>query len=307
MTLVPQETIRQHYVPHFYLSNFTDTSGFFQVFDKPSHSFFSPKSPKSVAYSKYFYAQETGKKDQLSQEIEGFLKGFDDYISKNIRSTIQNILSTEVIRDSDIYVISVLAANLYLRGVHVRNILRKLEGELAKEVMRIEANRPGFKNKAKEILLRESGEEISNEELDNLVNILKEKGYDLEVDNSLHLSLIQTEHKDYINMFSNKKLRIYVSTGSKKFITSDSPILETKCPDPKHPPYGLHFMQRLHTLPLTKDILVEFHDPMRLPGESVIRKSKGNDFVSTKNSQHYDIASGRCFAQSRDDLPATLS
>lgn len=90
-------TKKQHYVPKFYLSNFTPT-GSINVFDKNGSRRFGA-SVEDVAQERYFYAIPTEgdyTKDQLTA-IEDYLAGIDSKSGRAISSLLRNIEASRLI------------------------------------------------------------------------------------------------------------------------------------------------------------------------------------------------------------------
>ncbi len=75
-----------------------------------------------------------------------------------------------------------------------------------------------------------------------------------------------TNCEEFHRWFVIKKWRFYLAKGSKKFITTDTPVVEVFNNTGKtmiEKMYSNHIAQRRHYLALTPEILIELIDPLK--------------------------------------------
>ncbi len=252
-------TIKQHYVPRFYLKNFADQQGILQTFDKKNNRLGSPKHYSGVGYANYFYAVKTGVPDNISQEVEKWLGGFENSIASEMPRIIKKILDNDHINKNDRYVLSVLMSLLWLRSPNMREQLNKMEENLMKQVFGLRAT------ERVDDFIKKTKKEISDEEKKKLVKTLKEGSYDVKFSNAQHLQFMTEtlgfDGPGFANMFFGQKWKIYIAKGDKRFITSDSPLVEWWQP-PKDFWGNASFLERNKYFSLTPEIFFELTYPV---------------------------------------------
>lgn len=249
-------TKKQHYVPKFYLKNFTDQSGKIQVLDSKNNRLCSPKFCSGIAYSPFFYAIKTGVSDEISQHIEHWLKEFEDVIAREIPYIIDRILDNKYIDSNDRYILSVFMCMLWLRSPNMRIQLNKMEEDMRKQAMKF------YTLEKVDNFVKESKLNMSEKQRMKLVKIMKTGSYSLHFNNANHLKfMIKTLKFDggFTNMFFGQKWEIYIAKGRKRFITSDSPVVEWWLPPKTF--YGASFLERNKYFALTPEILFKLTCP----------------------------------------------
>ena len=126
------------------------------------------------------------------------------------------------------------------------------------------ASDPNFTDGAKEALEKE-GHNVTDEQIEDARKTLESGEYELTFDNNVnHLNLI-AHCGEFYRWFLIKKWRFYLAKGSKKFITTDTPVIEIFNNTGKtmiEKMYSNHIAQRRHYLALTPEILIELIDPL---------------------------------------------
>lgn len=224
-------TQKQHFVPQFYLKNFSDNKGTLQILNIERNRIGSPRPYQGVGYEYYYYALQTGVPDSISQEIEEWLKPTEDFIARELPRIISRIENYEQIVDEDRYVLAVLMSMLWVRAPGMRNQLRGMNQDMLEQMQRIRGD-------------------------DNL-DALRSK------DNMQHLQFMVGSMgfggPGFANMFFGMKWKIYLARGTQRFITTDSPIVEKWLPPKGF--YGTSFLGRDKYFALTPKILIKLTYP----------------------------------------------
>ncbi len=120
-------TIRkQHYVPQFYLKQWCDNSGAFypikieKKVPPELHVFKDKSGPNRFCYENFFYAQHTGKEDEISQFLENTFAEIESIFSKELPKLENKIINNEQITDEEKYHLSELMIFLWLKGKNLR-------------------------------------------------------------------------------------------------------------------------------------------------------------------------------------------
>jgi len=118
-----------------------------------------------------------------------------------------------------------------------------------KQITSLMVSHPASTDGAKEALL-EQGHDLTDEQIENARKTLESGEYELTFENNAnHLNLI-ANCADFHRWFVIKKWRFYLAKGSKKFITTDTPVVEVfnKAETMVEQMYSNHIAQRQHFL-----------------------------------------------------------
>ena len=248
-----QITIRQHYVPQFYLRKFQNDSGEVEVLDCKNRKILSPRSTSSVCYSKYFYAVETGVQDDISQLIEDALGQMENSVANNLDSITQNILNQKQITTDEKWIISLLMSMLWLRGPYMRNQITTGSEDILKQV-----NEKYFHmidtDKWFEKFDKETGNTTAPEFRKEFIDMMQKGDYSLHFSNANHLQMLDTI-PNFANLFCGQNWRVYINESNLKFVTSDNPLVETN-PDKPKTFWGFSFLERIHYFALNPNICI---------------------------------------------------
>lgn len=154
------ETIRQHFVPQFYLKQFEDNSGFLHVYDKLNKHIFKCRS-KDICQEKNLYetpwenaSEKLGKK-VLSNDFEHFFSRkegkFSQVISKilSVCSSAQN-KNALICKSEEKKLLAEFIVNLYVRNpwtmamLQLNEIPKDLDSNQEIQIMRQMFSRLGF-------------------------------------------------------------------------------------------------------------------------------------------------------------------
>jgi hypothetical protein len=264
--MVKQITTKQHFAPKFYFKRFADDKNFLQVLDVKNAKILKSRPYSSVCYADFYYAQETGVPDEVSQEIETFLKQTEDIVSSDYDRIAEDILNYRPISEEDQYRLAWFMAALWMRNPMMRENINKMNEDMRKQIFKKYAHFPGFGETVRKIT-KERGEPVADEVVQQAKELFQSGDYQLKMDNTSHLDLM-TDMKGFVNLVLGKKWRIYISL-EERFITSDTPVIEI-FPERKGF-YGPTFLERKHVFAMTPKIVIEMIDP-GLPGKKIKRK-----------------------------------
>ena len=251
-------TKKQHFLPRFYLKRFADGNKFLQVYDKKRAKIISPRPYSSVGYEHYFYAVQTGVPDEISQEIEEWLKVYEDIISKELPKIIENILSYKQITVDERYILSALMCMLWLRSPSMRDSLNRMHEDMVKQINSLNAVPSVDK------FIKDKGIYMTSIQREKLIKSIKDSKYNLRFNNASHLRFMTDtfgfNDKGFTNMFYGHKWKIYIAKGKKRFITTDNPVVEWWLPPEDF--YGrASFLERIKYFALTPEIFIELTYP----------------------------------------------
>lgn len=296
-----QTTKKQHIVPKFYLRKFSNQKGFIEILDLQEQKTLKPYPYGGLCYEDFFYSQDTGKKDVLSQEIEEWFKQIENAIAAYYPKIISNIFKTTQITNEDIDIIAGLMAMLWMRSKFMREKIKSQSTEMTKDIMAKIASGEPFEDWAKRIMDKK-GVKGTNNTIKNVKNLLIKKDYNLSVDNIPHLNLL-TDIEEFHRWFWCKRWRIYIHQDDNEFITSDTPVIEWF--PKKKGIYGAHIRERRHYFPLTPKILIELSDPT-LPGKKIKRKTINEKEVDEFNLLRAGYSLRYCYSSIQKPLDEIL-
>lgn len=285
-----QITKDQHYVPVFYLKNFANEKNFVNVLKIKEGVTGRPKPYSGICYKQYYYSIKTGVLDEIGQNIERYFKKLEDKIAKELPLIYKKILNYDQINNNDRYLLAVFTSMLYLRGEYMRDQLNKIEENFLKKSLQLTAGHEKFEQHIKN-LFHQNGDDITLEEIESYRKFLLYEEFDIKInDNSNHLEMLK-EIEKIASFFYRKYWLIRLTKGSKKFFTSDTPVIED-FPDQKNF-YGYNFFDRKHYFSLTPEILIEFLPPKSTYG--LRRKSIYDTEVYKLNQLRANYSMNECY------------
>jgi predicted RNA-binding protein YlxR (DUF448 family) len=246
-------TKEQHFVPQFYLKKFLNQEGKLEILDCERLKIVANRTPKNVCKGEYFYSTND-KIDEVSQLLEDELSRLEDGISKKYDEITNIIIEGKQMSFEDRVLVATFMASLYTRGVYMRKQIKKMSANTIKQIMKLQFESKNIDkqlNKLEEKLKKK----ISKKERKELIDFVVNGEYDVMTNNASHLRFM-AEMEGFRNLFLGKYWTIYISKSSKKFITSDNPVIET-FPDWHGKMFwGATFLQRTHHFSLTPEIMI---------------------------------------------------
>lgn len=221
-------TKKQHYVPQFYLKLFSDNNKNLKSLELKTNRISKPRHYSSFGYRQYYYANETGVADTVSQYIEAWLQHFEDIIAKELPIIIDKILTNQHICDDDKYILSSLMCMLWLRTPMMREQISKMHDDLNKKIADINSLKG----------------EVRKNNANHLRFMVSSFGFD---------------SKGFTNMFFAHKWKMHIAKEAGAFITSDNPVTEWWSPTNTF--WGTPFLGRNKYFALTPEIFIELSPP----------------------------------------------
>jgi len=300
-----QITKNQHWVPQFYLKKFANKNGKLDILDCDLKKVVVERAPKSVCSEEFFYSVND-KKDDVSQQMEKEFQKIENQISSSYDRIAQNFVEFKQITSDDKLLISTFMSMQYLRGPYMRKQLKKNEESLIKQIMEI---RFGSENTDKIFndLEKEIGNKINKKDRKDTIDFAIKGEYSIKTSNFSHLGLIG-EMEGFRNLFFGKKWLIYISKSSKKFITSDNPVLELFPDWTGKFFYGPDFGQRTHQFSMTPDILIvaselgEINSKIEVKRKTLFDNLKDNRKILELNFGYARFATRYCYASNKTSL-----
>ena len=275
--MTKQITKKQHFVPRFYFKQFA-VDNLLQTLDIQNGKIIKAQTYSGVCYADFYYAVETGKEDETSQVFEQFFGEIEDKFAKEYDNMIDAIWNYRPLTDKQLDILAWFMASLWIRSPRMRNQVNKTMADGMKQMTTLMASHPNFTNGAKEALEKE-GHKVTAEQIEDARKTLESGEYELTFENNInHLNLI-AHCEEFYRWFVIKKWRFYLAKGSKKFITTDTPVIEVFNNTGKtmiEKMYSNHIAQRRHYLALTPEILIELVDPL-ISGKKQKRHTLADD------------------------------
>lgn len=275
--MTKQITKKQHFAPRFYFKRFA-VDNLLQTLDIQNGKLIKAQPYSGVCYADFYYAVETGKEDETSQVFEQFFGEIEDKFAKEYDSIVEAIWNYQPLTDKQLDILAWFMASLWIRSPHMRRQVNKTMADGMKQMTTLMASHPNFTDGAKQALA-EKGHNVTDEQIEDARKTLESGEYELEFDNNAnHLQLI-AKCEEFYRWFSIKKWRFYLAKGTKKFITTDTPVVEVFNKTGKtmvEKMYSNHIAQRRHYLALTPEILIELIDPLK-SGKKQKRHAVTND------------------------------
>ena len=256
-------TVKSHYVPEFYLKQFAienPKQGFMvKVFDAKAGRILNKSySTAQICRDKFFYAVVPGVVDKVSEVFEDTFGKIETVFSKALPGIIERAVAQEL-DNKDRYHLAHFMTVQWMRTPSKRDQLQKIYSDFMKWKDSVRASLPGFRDLVRSTA-EDIGEEVSDENVEEVKRFIQSGEYNYRQDNSPHLNFIDEEKVNvFVNCLQANRWRIYLSKEPYNFITSDNPVVEWCPPRPElFPPT---FMDRSHIVALTPKILIEAAPP----------------------------------------------
>lgn len=301
----PQKTVRQHFVPRFYLKNFADEDNNLSALDVRNRRIGRPRAYQSFGYERYFYAIETGVADNVSQEIEIWLGRLETMISDALPGIIDKILAYKQITEEDRYMLAVLMSMLWLRSPAMRAWQAQASADLTKQLVRMSAS------ERIDRFSRSSPTPISDADRVSLLEMMRTGSYDVRTNNVTHLKMMVEclgyNGAGFANMFFGMDWKMLIAQGGVRFAASDSPVVEWFPPPTGF--YGATFLERDKYFALTPQVCLLLVRPRNIGRIAKIKRKtlfkNDDDTVKTLNmlfASHARVAVYSGMRQTLSDL-----
>jgi hypothetical protein len=138
-------TAKQHFVPQLYLRNFAGSDGMLQIFDTQARRRMKSRHASGVCYDHFFYAVETGKPDEISQEVENYLAArIEDPLSKEIPEILYKLENGHRILDSEKYTLAIFMNTMWLRNPTMRQQINRMQEQLLRPLTKMQFSHPNI-------------------------------------------------------------------------------------------------------------------------------------------------------------------
>jgi len=264
-----QITKDQHYVPQFYLRRFVRSDGKLEILDCERRQISSSRTPKSVCNEEYYYSVRN-ELDEVSQDIEKKLGRIEDKVSESYDKIADKIRNSQQIMNADKSIISSFISLQYLRGPYMRKQIERMNEKVVKEMIKMRMHMMpdnGFFHEYE----KDTGQIITEKQRAVIIEMVDKEEYRVTTNNAPHLQMMGGMEK-FHNLLFAKEWMIYISKSSKKFITSDNPVLELFPDWTGKFFYGPDFLQRAHQFAMAPDIMIVATDPRNPPQIGKIKR-----------------------------------
>lgn len=298
-----KSTKKQHYVPQFYLRQWSDVDrGFYPIKINskrpPALEIFSRKSgPASFCYENFFYAQYTGKEDPESQLIEKEFAKIEAFFSTHLPEIEEKILNNQQITESDKYILSQCMIFLHFKGKSYREESKRMTEYMIKEINKRMAHFVGRTEKSKKEL-EEAG--LTREEM---IEFTERGEYSVDMGNFHHMAIMK-DMEGFCNLLSAKYWKLYISREG-NFITTDTPYVDMPLSDHF---LGNDFFSREQRFILSPRVFIVARNPKNMSGKNTNRKDITGNRASIAMINSHSIMSAMRFGfhKSTDVLSDTL-
>ncbi|MFA6076824.1 MAG: DUF4238 domain-containing protein [Candidatus Paceibacterota bacterium] len=274
---IKRRTRKQHYVPQFYLRQWCDEdNGFYPIKiegkEPPILKIFEAKSnPSRFCYENFFYAQHTGKEDEISQKVEEKFAEIEGVFSTELPKIEKKILDNEQITEGDKFNLSSCMLFLHFKGKKYREESKKMTDHLIKQINKHIARNMGRSDKSKKEM-EELG--ITKEQM---IEYADKEEYTVDMGNTHHMEIMK-EIQGFSNLLTAKYWKIYISRKG-DFITTDTPYQDIALSKKF---YGNDFLSREQTFILSPRVVIVARYPHKESGKKVNRK----DITNNKGAIH---------------------
>ncbi len=217
-------TRKQHYVPRKYLRKWCDEKDSFYPIQVESKNpaklkiFEKESNPERFCYENFFYAEQTGKKDEYSQIVEKDFTDAENGFWKRLPEIESKILDNKQILPDEKWLIASFGIMLWIRGKKYREWSNDMSESLIKWVMksRIQTLHHDIESMKE---LEKYG--VTQQEM---IEFAEKEDYKVEISNAQSLRLFES-YENFSNLLFHKYWNVYISREG-KFVATDSPYLD---------------------------------------------------------------------------------
>ncbi|MEK7095050.1 MAG: DUF4238 domain-containing protein [Patescibacteria group bacterium] len=271
MSPTPQITVRQHYIPQFYMRKFTDDDKKVGVLSCKLNKLTPRKSPRSIACEDFFYGLKTGVPDDVSQAIEEFFQDLEGKLSRLLPPIEGKILTGQKIEDDEKWYIALFMSMLWIRGPAMREQNRMMSEDLTRQMMAMTFSRSEEDiNAFFDSFDRDRGEITTPGQRKAVIDGFNKKKFKMNISNHLHMRMFESID-NFANLFAAKDWTIYITKTKTGFVTTDNPVAEILPPITGF--YGPGFFSRDHYFSFSPEIFIHCKASLNRGEKSIRRKT----------------------------------
>lgn len=223
---MPNQPKRHHYIPQFFLKNFSENEENLWVFDRVKKEYRNQGTKKIASENKFYTYISKGKEENLEgvfSQIEGLAKPIIDKIANKEKITPQE--------KADL--------SMFLATLRVRIPDFKKWTEEGSEKVYKKRNKIVFSNRDYvENLIKKSGKIPTKKEVDDLISFATDENrYDIKFPPNHWIATMLRLSLDVADLFIDSNWEIYHFNKKYALITSDNPVVLVPPKNP-HPFYG---------------------------------------------------------------------
>jgi len=244
---------KNHYVPQFYLRNFSPTKGGDDIIvykrnEKPFRS-----NIINIASSNDFYSvkdEKTGKKDTTIEKFFSQLEG----AAKPIIEKLICEKNADMTEDNRI-VLTHFMGFLFVRNQVFRQKTKNFYSEIMKQTIAFGAHNKEYFH---EMLKKATGKNLTKSQMERTREFALKGEYDIGYENDDHfIGATLSLAKDIMPIFWGKHWKIITTKTSRSFVTSDNPMSLARPRDYIKSPFGgLGLLEADIFLPLSPDTVL---------------------------------------------------
>lgn len=223
---MPNTAKRHHYIPQFFLKNFSDNNKDLWIFDRVKKEYRNQSTRKIASENKFYTYISKGREENLERvfsQVEGLAKPILNKITNKEKITPQE--------KADF--------SMFLATLRVRIPDFKKWTEEGAEKMYKKRNKITFSNRSYvEGLIKKSGKKLNKKEIDDLMSFATdEERYGVKFPPNYWIKIMLRMSLDVTDLFIDKDWEIYHFKKKYALITSDNPVVLVPPKNP-HPFYG---------------------------------------------------------------------
>ena len=280
-----QKTKDQHIVPKRHLKNFAIfNSNKLECLNVDALRIEKNQSPESICKGYFYYALEPGIEDEYSQMVENNFNKIEDWYGKNIDRIEKQLISKQLLSNTDKYAISWIIANFYFRGYKHRHKIKKVLADL------MDWLNPIFTESIHRKILKDYPEKFSKvEEAKKILHKTTKEFLSRQANNTSYATSSAFD-EGFANILTHKKWQILINNSNEyPFITGDEAVIETTNDQIPKDNFSQSFLFLTHLFHLSPKIAIIASYPFdeKMHGQVVFEDITENIQAICKNNLLY--------------------
>ncbi len=215
---------RQHYVPLFYLKNFTDKSvtppqsPYIWVFER-GNSKPKRRSPKNIGFQTGFYDIEIEEGNVSTLVEEALAK-----LESNASSILPKILKQEEITPEERPNFAGFVVLMDTRVPSFRNSIIRFHQQIGDRILKLAASQPGYLDRILKEIEENTGKKMESTGAE-LRDFISSEEYRIDVDPIVSIKAMFDILENIIPILCDMNWRFLIPPRGLKFVTSDNPVV----------------------------------------------------------------------------------